>query len=88
MFKFPGFFVQPRTLRKYGYPYAAHTFGYIGEVGLETVEKDPYYKSGDYIGVSGVEKSYEKELRGEKGVKDQGGGRIQPGQREFSEWQI
>jgi len=69
MFKFPGFFVQPRTLRKYTYPYAAHTFGYIGEVGAETVEKDPYYKSGDYIGVSGVEKSYEKELRGKKGLK-------------------
>jgi penicillin-binding protein 2 len=69
MFKFPGFFVQPRTLRKYSYPYAAHTFGYIGEVGAETVEKDPYYRSGDYIGVSGVEKSYEKELRGKKGLK-------------------
>ena len=68
MFKFPGFFVQPRTLRKYSYPYAAHTFGYIGEVGVETVEKDPYYKSGDYIGVSGVEKSYEKELRGKIGL--------------------
>jgi len=69
LFTFPGFFVQSRTLRKYGYPNAAHTLGYIGEVGVETVEKDPYYKSGDYIGVSGIEKSYEKELRGKKGLK-------------------
>lgn len=69
MFKFPGFFVQPRTLRKYSYPFAAHTLGYIGEVGSETVLKDPYYKSGDYIGISGVEKSYEEDLRGKKGLK-------------------
>jgi penicillin-binding protein 2 len=69
LFKFPGFFVQPRTLRKYSYSYAAHTFGYISEVGLETVEKDAYYRPGDYIGVSGVEKSYEEALRGKKGMK-------------------
>ena len=69
LFKFPGFFVQPRTLRKYSYPFAAHTLGYIGEVGIETVLKDPYYKSGDYIGISGVEKSYEEDLRGKKGLK-------------------
>jgi penicillin-binding protein 2 len=71
MFKFPGFFVQSRTLRKYGYPVAAHTMGYIGEVGPELIGKDPYYKSGDYIGISGIEKSYEAILRGKKGMKIQ-----------------
>jgi penicillin-binding protein 2 len=71
MFKFPGFFVQSRTLRKYGYPVAAHTMGYIGEVGPELIGKDPYYKSGDYIGISGIEKSYESILRGKKGMKIQ-----------------
>jgi penicillin-binding protein 2 len=69
MFRFPGFFVQPRTLRKYTYPIAAHTFGYIGEAGPEIIDVNPYYKSGDYIGISGVEKSYETELRGKKGLK-------------------
>lgn len=69
MFRFPGFFVQPRTLRKYTYPIAAHTFGYIGEVGPEVIDANPYYKSGDYIGISGVEKSYEEVLRGKKGMK-------------------
>ncbi|MCX6287121.1 MAG: penicillin-binding protein 2 [Bacteroidetes bacterium] len=69
LFRFPGFFVQSRTLRKYTYPIAAHTFGYIGEAGPEIIESNPYYKSGDYIGVNGIEKSYEDILRGEKGMK-------------------
>ncbi len=69
MFRFPGFYVQPRTLRKYPMPIAAHTFGYIGEVGPEIVANDPYYRSGDYIGISGLERSYEKELRGQKGLR-------------------
>lgn len=69
LFRFPGFFVQPRTLRKYTYPMAAHTFGYVGEVGPREIESNPYYQSGDYIGISGIERSYEEELRGKKGVR-------------------
>jgi len=69
LFRFPGFFVQSRTLRKYTYPVAAHTFGYIGEAGPEMIAKNPYYRSGDYIGISGIEKSYEEILRGKKGMK-------------------
>ena len=69
LFGFPGFFVQPRTLRKYSFPIAAHTMGYIGEVSPELIARDPYYRSGDYIGISGIEKSYEEILRGKKGLK-------------------
>ena len=69
LFLFPGFFVQSRTLRKYAYPIAAHTFGYIGEAGPDIIASDPYYKPGDYIGVNGIEKAYEEVLRGEKGLK-------------------
>ncbi len=69
MFRFPGFFVQPRTLRKYNQPIAAHMYGYIGEVGPEIVNNNPYYRSGDYIGISGLERSYEAELRGQKGLR-------------------
>ncbi len=69
LFRFPGFFVQSRTLRKYTYPIAAHTLGYIGEANPEVIAKNPYYKSGDYIGISGIEKSYEEILRGQKGMK-------------------
>ena len=71
LFLFPGFFVQSRTLRKYTYPIAAHTFGYIGEVNPQMIARSSYYKSGDYIGISGIEKSYEEILRGKKGLKIQ-----------------
>ena len=69
IFKFPGFFVQPHPLRKYSFPIAAHTLGYIGEVGPEFIQKNTYYRSGDYVGISGIEKSYEELLRGKKGLK-------------------
>jgi penicillin-binding protein 2 len=66
---YPGFYVQTRTLRKYPRSSAAHILGYIGEVDQATIEKRPYYRSGDYIGKSGLEYSYEELLRGTRGVK-------------------
>ncbi|MCL2682946.1 MAG: penicillin-binding protein 2 [Bacteroidales bacterium] len=69
LFKFRGFYVQPRNLRKYPKPVAAHVLGYIGEVDEKTIENNPYYKSGDYIGMSGLERFYEEYLRGKKGNK-------------------
>ena len=69
MFKFPGFFIQTRTLRYYPNPIAAHVLGYVGEVNAKNIKEDNYYKSGDYIGISGIEKTYEKDLRGIKGNK-------------------
>ena len=68
LYRFPGFYVQARTLRKYTRPVAAHLLGYVGEVDNKLISKDKYYRSGDYIGVSGIEKSYEEHLRGRKGV--------------------
>ncbi len=69
LYKFPGFYVQTRSTRKYPLSIAAHVLGYVGEVSPKTIESDKYYKSGDYIGISGIEKSYEKYLRGVKGLK-------------------
>jgi penicillin-binding protein 2 len=69
LYRMQGFFVQKRTLRKYPEPIAAHLLGYVGEADQALLEKDPYYKQGDYVGISGLEKSYEEELRGKKGVK-------------------
>ncbi|NSW94677.1 MAG: penicillin-binding protein 2 [Bacteroidales bacterium] len=69
MFLYPGFYVQPRTLRKYSKPVGAHLLGYVSEVDEAVIKNDPYYKMGDYIGKSGIEEAYEKELRGKKGVK-------------------
>lgn len=69
LYKFPGFFVQTRTLRKYTYNSSAHVLGYVGEVNDRELKNDKYYRSGDYIGRSGIEYTYEKELRGKKGLK-------------------
>ena len=69
LYRFKGFFVQKRTVRKYPRPIAAHLLGYVGEVSKEKAEKDPYYHEGDYIGITGIEKSYEEVLRGRKGTQ-------------------
>lgn len=69
MYQFQGFFVQTRTLRKYPNNNAAHLLGYIGEVNNAVLEKNKYYKSGDYIGKSGIELAYEHLLRGKRGVR-------------------
>ena len=68
-YKFPGFYFSQRTLRKYNYENAAHLLGYVGEVDSSVIKSDSYYESGDYYGVSGVEKMYETYLRGEKGKR-------------------
>lgn len=68
LYKYPGFYVQPRTLRTYPLKIAGNLLGYVGEVNDKTIEKEPYYKMGDYIGISGLEKAYEEVLRGRKGV--------------------
>jgi penicillin-binding protein 2 len=46
---------------------AAHVLGYIGEVDERVIQNDPYYRAGDYIGMSGLERFYEEHLRGQKG---------------------
>jgi penicillin-binding protein 2 len=69
LYKYSGFFVQTRTLRKYPRNNAAHILGYIGEVNQSTLDENDYYRSGDYIGKSGLEYSYENLLRGQRGVQ-------------------
>jgi penicillin-binding protein 2 len=69
MFMYPGFYVQARTLRKYTKPIASHILGYVSEADDNVIKKELYYKPGDYIGKSGIEEAYEKEIRGKKGVK-------------------
>lgn len=69
LYRFPGFYVQRRTVRQYQYPYAAHVLGDVAEVSQGDIDDDPYYQRGDYIGKLGVERSYEQQLRGEKGIQ-------------------
>ena len=69
MFRYNGFYIRRRTVRKYAYPYLAHVLGDVAEVSQAEVDRDDYYQSGDYIGKQGVERSYEQDLRGVKGVE-------------------
>ena len=69
MFRFPGFYIQRRAIRQYQYPYAAHVLGDVAEVSQRDIDEDDYYLQGDYIGKLGVERFYEKQLRGEKGMQ-------------------
>ena len=69
IYRFPGFSLQRRSTRQYQTPHAAHVLGYVAEVSPSDIEEDNYYQPGDYIGKLGVEKYYEKQLRGEKGVQ-------------------
>lgn len=69
LFKFPGFYIQRRTIRQYQYNSAAHVLGDIAEVSKKDIAADDYYVRGDFIGKQGVERSYEKQLRGEKGIE-------------------
>ncbi len=69
MFRFQGFYIQRRSIRQYEYPFAAHVLGDVAEVSPADIEEDDYYQPGDYIGKLGVERSYERQLRGEKGMQ-------------------
>jgi penicillin-binding protein 2 len=68
LYQFPGFYVQSRSLRKYPQPVAAHVLGYVGEISRPDLKNQAYYNQGDYIGISGLEKTYERYLRGRKGI--------------------
>ncbi len=69
LYRFKGFYIQRRSIRQYQYPYAAHVLGDVAEVSPSDIEKDDYYQPGDYIGKLGIERSYEKQLRGKKGMQ-------------------
>lgn len=69
MYKYPGYYVVKRTLRDYIHNNGAHVLGYTSEVSPRLIKKNDYYSPGDYIGSSGIESTYEKNLRGEKGLR-------------------
>src|SRR5690606_26465211 len=71
LYQFRGFYIQNRTVRSYPDSIAAQFLGYIGEVNEKDIERSKgFYKMGDYIGVSGVERAYEDLLRGQRGVQN------------------
>lgn len=71
LFRFKGFSIEKRSTRRYADGMGAHILGDVGEISTKELEADSgaYYRSGDFVGKLGVERSYEKELRGVKGMK-------------------
>ena len=69
LYEFSGFYLQERTMRDYPEKSAAHLLGYVSQVPDYILKKNDYYKKNDNFGMTGVENSYEKELRGTQGVK-------------------
>ena len=68
-FRYKGFYIQRKSTREYPHFTGANVLGYIGEVTPKQIKALPYYEKGDMIGVAGIEKSYEEQLRGSRGVK-------------------
>ena len=66
---FPGFYKEVTSMRNYPYSNAANILGYLAEVNQREVDEDKFYKPGSRIGRSGIERFYEKEFRGTKGIK-------------------
>ena len=70
LWKFPGFNLQERPVRVYPFDAAAHIMGYVGEVDSAILRRsNNYYQLGDYVGRSGLEQYYEKELMGQRGIE-------------------
>ena len=69
LYKFHGFYPEQRTVRRYSTTVGAHVLGDVGEVNQVDIDSDAYYRQGDFIGKLGIENSYEKDLRGKKGVQ-------------------
>lgn len=71
LISFEGFYALPRTVRGYSHNILANTMGYVGEINRRQLNLDTtnYYRSGDYIGITGVEKEYEEKLRGKRGMR-------------------
>ncbi len=67
---FPGFTLVQRPTRHYPYNCGAHIYGYIREVDSAMIKaSNGFYHGGDMAGASGLERTYEKVLRGRRGVK-------------------
>lgn len=67
--KFPGFYEEATSMRSYPYANGANILGYLAEVTGEEIKKERFYKPSNNIGRTGLERYYEKELRGIKGIR-------------------
>ena len=66
---FPGFYEEVTSMRSYPFSNGANILGYLNEATRKEIDKDRFYRPGSNIGRSGIERFYEKELRGRKGIR-------------------
>ena len=70
LFQFPGFYTDMRNVRTYPHKSSSHVLGYLGEANQRQIDAEgSVYELGDFLGSVGLEKMYEEELRGKKGVE-------------------
>ncbi|HMO61250.1 MAG TPA: penicillin-binding transpeptidase domain-containing protein [Ferruginibacter sp.] len=72
MYKFaPGFYLQERPVRSYPYDAGGNILGYLSEVDTNFLKnhKGEGYQMGDYAGKTGIERTYEKVLMGQRGIE-------------------
>ena len=69
IYRLDGFFIESRTDRQFATTTLSHALGYLGEADEELIDGDNYYQPGDLVGITGLERFYEKQIRGTKGVK-------------------
>ena len=69
IWKFPGFYLQKKSLREYPNAIASNVLGYVSEVNKNDMKKDDYYSLGEQTGRQGIERYYEHLLRGVKGKR-------------------
>jgi penicillin-binding protein 2 len=69
IYRLPGFYIESRTDRQFATISAPHALGYLGEADESLIELDDYNQPGDLVGITGIERYYEKQIRGIKGVK-------------------
>ncbi len=67
----PAFYLQERSVRSYPFDAGANILGYMAEVDSNFLKRHPKegYVSGDYAGMTGLERSYEKVLMGQRGIE-------------------
>lgn len=69
IYRLPGFYIESRTDRQFATTTAPHALGYLGEADESLIVLDDYNQPGDLVGITGIERYYEKQIRGIKGVK-------------------
>lgn len=69
IYQFPGFDLVERPVRHYPYHCGGNIWGLISEADSSIIKKSNYfYQAGDFVGITGLERTYEPVLMGQRGI--------------------